>query len=118
MYVWGKCYLCARCMSQVVCPIHLEPQVVIRVNHLMGHRVLQVSLVFHLVCADQNAILRIEAACFPVRAAAAVDVVAVEIAAQLADVVAEEADNGALRGSVLISLEAIDHEGVRHHSLY
>jgi hypothetical protein len=73
-------YLATSRMPQVIRPIDLEPQVVKCMNHLVGHCVFKVSLVLHLVCANQNAIFRVKATTFSVRAATTVNVVVMEIA--------------------------------------
>lgn len=49
-------------------------------NHLMGHCILQVSLVFHLVGTDQDPILRVETTGLSIRTPTAIDIVFVEIA--------------------------------------
>lgn len=60
----------------------------------MSHCVLQMPLILHLIGAEQNSVLGIKAATLSIGTTAAVDVVAVEIASKLPDVVAEEADDG------------------------
>lgn len=67
-------------MSQIIRPIHLEPEVVKGMNHLMGHGIFEVSLVLHLICADQDSIFRIEATTLPIRTATTVDIMIVKIA--------------------------------------
>jgi hypothetical protein len=76
--------------------------VVICVDHLVGHGVLQVTLVLHLIGTQQNTKFGIEPTSLPTRAAATIDVMAVEITSKLADVVTEESDDGACadKGSV------------------
>lgn len=49
-------------MPQIMHRVHLKPQVIVSVHHLMRDRILGVSPVAHLVCADENAVLGIEAA--------------------------------------------------------
>lgn len=49
-------------------------------NHLVSHCVLEVSLVFHLVCANQNAVLRVKTTALAVCTATAVDIVVVKVA--------------------------------------
>lgn len=58
-------------------------------------------MVLHLVGADQDPILGIEATCFPVCATAAVDIMAVQVAPELLDVIAEEPDYGTCVDSFL-----------------
>jgi len=82
-------------MSQVIRPIDLESQVVVCMNHLVSHGILQMTLILHLIGAEENPKFRIESTCLSTRAATAVDVMAVKIASKLADVIAEEADDGA-----------------------
>lgn len=84
-------------MSQVIRPIDLESQVVVCMNHLVSHGILQMALILHLIGAEENPEFRIESTCLSTRAATAVDVMAVKIASKLADVIAEEADDGACR---------------------
>lgn len=67
-------------MSQIIGPIHLEPEVVKSMNHLMSHSIFKVSLVLHLICANQDAILRVETTTLPVRTATTVDIMIVKIA--------------------------------------
>jgi hypothetical protein len=81
-------------MSQVISPVNFESQVIVGVDHLMSHSVLQMPLVLHLIGADQNPVLGIKAATLSVGATAAVDVVTVEVASKLPDVFTEEADDG------------------------
>lgn len=64
----------------------------------MRHCILQVSLIFHLVGTDQDPVLGIEAACFPIGATSTVDIVIVKIASELSDVIAEKADDGTCSG--------------------
>lgn len=79
-------------MSQVIGPVDLKSQVIVGVNHLMSHCVLQMPLVFHLIRTEQNSIFGIEAATLSVGTAAAIDVMTVKVAAKLPNVVTEEAD--------------------------
>ena len=79
--------------------IHLEAQVIVGVHHLVRQRVLHVSAVAHLVCADQDAVFGIEAAALPGVAFAAdhprgVHGCAAVGGAQQVDVVFEEAHDG------------------------
>jgi hypothetical protein len=67
-------------VPQIIRPIDLESQVVKGMNHLMGHCVLEMSLVLHLICANQDAILWIETTTLSIRTAAAIDIVIMEIA--------------------------------------
>ena len=90
-------YLCTSSMPQVIRPVDLEPQVVVSVDHLMSHGVLQMTLIFHLICTKKNSIFRVESTSLSTRAATAVDVMAVQIASKLADVIAEETDDGACK---------------------
>lgn len=76
----GAPYLCAGCVPKVVGPIDLESQMVVGMNHLVSHGILQVSLVFHFIGTNQNAVFWVEASAFSVCTSAAVDVVAMEIA--------------------------------------
>lgn len=81
-------------MSQIICPIQLEPQVIVRMDHLMRHCILQMSLVLHCICAYPYTVLRVEAAGLSLCAASAMDVMAGYIATQLLDVILEKADYG------------------------
>jgi hypothetical protein len=49
--------------------------------HLMRHRILQMTLITHLVRANLDTKLRIETACFPLRTSPAMYIVTSEIAA-------------------------------------
>lgn len=82
-------------MPKVICPVDLESQVVVSVDHLVSHGVLQMALIFHLIGAKKNSILRVEPTSLSTRATTTVDVMAVEIASKLADVIAEVTDDGA-----------------------
>lgn len=53
----------------VALPIHLEPEVVVRVHHLVRQRILEVLPVPYLVGAEQNAVLRAEPTRLPMYAA-------------------------------------------------
>lgn len=81
-------------MSQVIRPIDLKPQMIIRVNHLVSHGIFQMTLIFHLVGAYQNSIFRVETTALAVCTAAAVDIMVVEVASQLLDVIAQVTDGG------------------------
>ena len=85
-----------RRVPQVVHGVHLEAQVVVGVHHLVRQRVLHVSAVAHLVGADQDAVLGIEAAAlsgvaFTADHARGVHGCAAVARAQQVDVVFEEA---------------------------
>lgn len=67
-------------MPQIIRPIHFEPEVVKRMNHLMGHGIFEVSLVLHLIRADQDPILRIKATTLPISASTTVNIMTVKIA--------------------------------------
>lgn len=67
-------------MPQIIGPIHLEPEVVKGMNHLMSHSIFKVSLVLHLICANQDSIFRIETTTLPISTATTVDIMAVKIA--------------------------------------
>lgn len=67
-------------MPKIIRPIHLEPEVIKGMNHLMGHGIFEVSLVLHFICADQDSIFRIEATTLPISATTTVDVMIVKIA--------------------------------------
>lgn len=90
-------YLCTSSMSQVVRPVDLESQVIVGVDHLVSHGILQMTLVLHLIGAQQDAEFRIKSTGLSTRASTAVDVVTVKIASKLADVVAEESNDGACK---------------------
>lgn len=84
-------------------PVHLVPQVVPGVHHLVAERVLEVLAVADLVCADEDAVLRAEAAGLPVdlavlgeagRAAPADDVGGVEPAVERGHLVPHENHRG------------------------
>jgi len=66
-------------MPQVIGPIDLKSQVVKCMNHFVGHCIFKVSLVLHLVCANQNAIFRVKATTLSVCATTAIDIVVVKI---------------------------------------
>jgi hypothetical protein len=57
-------------------------------HHFMGHGVLKMALVPHLIGAYLYPILGIETSCLSLRTAAAIDVATRKIPAQLANVVA------------------------------
>lgn len=67
---------------------------IVSMHHLMGHRILDMAPIPHLVRAQQDAILRIEATALVRRAPPTPDVLAVQIMvrAQRADLLAQEAD--------------------------
>lgn len=50
MYSRGE-YLCASGMAQIICPVYFKPQMIVGMNHLMRHGILQMTLVLHLVRA-------------------------------------------------------------------
>lgn len=86
VYVWPtreemNKYLGASRMSQVTIPIQLKPQMVIRMYHLMCHRIFQMTLITHLVRAYLDTKLWVESACFPLCTSPAMDVVTSEISA-------------------------------------
>jgi hypothetical protein len=86
-------------MPQIMHGIHLEPQVVVGVHHLVRQRVLHVAAVAHVVCADQDAVVRVEAAALFGGALAADDARGVQGCAAVGgaeqvDVVFEEAHDG------------------------
>lgn len=64
-------------------------------HHLMGHRILQMPAIPHFVCTHQYPIVRVEPSRLSIRTSSTVNVMARDISAQLTDVVAQEADNGA-----------------------
>lgn len=49
-------------------------------DHLVGQCVLQMSLILHFIGTEQDAILGIKAACFPIRTPTTVDIMTVKIA--------------------------------------
>jgi hypothetical protein len=61
------------------------------------------TLILHLIGAQQNAEFRIKSTCLSTRASAAVDVVTVKIASKLADVIAEESNDGACKNKKSVS---------------
>lgn len=61
-------------------------------NHFMSHCVLEMSLVFHLICAKQDPKVRVKASSFPIRTPATVDIVAREITSELSNVVTQITD--------------------------
>jgi hypothetical protein len=75
-------------------PIDLEPQMIVRVHHLMRHRVLHLLARLHVVGAQLDPVRLVEAALHARLAAPAVHVVFAQVAAQLPDVVAHEANDG------------------------
>lgn len=58
------------------------------------------SLILHLIGTNQYPILRIKATRLPICTTAAVDVMAVQFAAELLDVIAEESDDGTCIGNL------------------
>lgn len=92
-------------MTQVIGPVDLETQMVIGVNHLVSHCILQMPLIFHLVGANQNSIFRVETTALAIRTATAVDIMTMEIASKLLDVIAQVADDGACT-EIVISLSS------------
>lgn len=77
-------------MLQVTIPVYFEPQMVICVNHLMCQCILQVPLISHLIGANLNSKLGIEAASLPVSTPSAEDIMIGNIPIQLSDVVLEK----------------------------
>ena len=73
-------YLCASGMPQVIRPVDLESQMIIGMNHLMCHCVLQMSLILHFICADQDTIFRIETTRFSIRTTTAINIVVMKVA--------------------------------------
>src|SRR5436190_21739631 len=53
-------HLCTGCVPQIIRPVELKPQVVVSMDHLVGHSILQVALAFELVCADPYAVVRLK----------------------------------------------------------
>lgn len=68
---------------------------VICVYHFMCHGVFQMALVSHLICADHDSKIRVEATSLSFLAAAAVDIMIRYIPSQLPDVVAQISYHGA-----------------------
>ena len=68
---------------------------VIGMDHLVGHRVLQMPLVLHFVGANPDTVLRIETTGLPIGASPAVDVVARKVPTKLLDAVAPVTYHGA-----------------------
>lgn len=52
-------------------------------NHLVSHCVFEMSLVFHFICANQDAIFWVKATTLAVCAATAMNVVIMKVASQL-----------------------------------
>ena len=73
-------YLCASSMPQVIRPVDLESQMIIGVDHFMCHCVLQMSLIPHLICANQDTIFRIETTRFSIRTTTAINIVVMKVA--------------------------------------
>ena len=73
-------YLCASGMPQVIRPVDLESQMIIGMDHLMCHCVLQMSLIPHFICADQDTIFRIETTRFSIRTTTAINIVVMKVA--------------------------------------
>jgi hypothetical protein len=71
----SKPYLCTGCVSQIICKVKLKPQVIISMDHLVGHGILQVALISHLICADPYAIVGIKSAGLSLRASPAIYIV-------------------------------------------
>lgn len=86
-------------MSQVISPVDFEAQVIVGVDHFMSHCVLQMALVLHLIGTNKNSIFGIKATTLSIGTTAAIDVVTVEIAAKLPDVITEKADDGTFTAS-------------------
>jgi hypothetical protein len=89
----GMAYLCACLMLQIP-RIHLEADMIVRVNHLMRHCVLQPFPIAYLIRTYQNAIVRVKATALRRRTPATPDVRAVDIRifAQAANLSTEEGD--------------------------
>ena len=83
-------------MPQIVSPINLESQMIVGMDHFMGHCVLQVSLVLHFVCAKQDTIIWIETSCFSIGTPAAIHVMARKIPPKLSNAVTHKSDYWAL----------------------
>lgn len=95
----ARANLRARRVPQVVHGVHLEAQVVVGMHHLVRQRVLHVPAVAHLVRADEDAVLGVEAASLariaaPAEDAAGVDGGAAAAGAEQVDVVFHEAHDG------------------------
>ena len=73
-------YLCASGMPQVIRPVDFESQMIIGMNHLMCHCVLQMSLIPHFTCADQDTIFRVEPPRFSIRTATTINIVVMKVA--------------------------------------
>lgn len=72
-------YLCASGMPQVIRPVDFESQMIIGMDHLMCHCVLQMSLVPHFIRADQDTIFRIETSRFPIRTTTTINIVVMKV---------------------------------------
>lgn len=82
-------------MSEIVRPLDFESQMIIGVNHFMRHRVLKMPLVFHFICTEKYSVVGIKPSCFSIRAPTTIDIVAGEVTSELANVVAQIANNWA-----------------------
>lgn len=67
---------------------------IVRMHHLMRHGILQMAPIPELVCAQQDAVIRVEATTLGRGAAPAAHVLSIEIVAQQVEVVAHEAHDG------------------------
>ena len=90
-------YLRASCMLDILV-VELEPHMIIRMNHLMGHRILHIISRHDMVLTQQDTPLRREAARHRARAErvapSADNVAGVHAAAQLVDVVLQVSQVG------------------------
>lgn len=74
--------------------VKLKPQMIIRMNHLMRHGILQMTSIPKLVRAKQDTVLGVEATTLRRSAPSTAHIVRIEVMAQEVDIVAHEADDG------------------------
>ena len=81
-------------MMLQILPVDIEPQVIIRMHHLVRQGVLGVATIAEVVRAQQDAVLWREAASLHRIAREASDVGLVKLAVRLVDIFEHEADYG------------------------
>ena len=86
-------YLHTRSMSEIQ-RIQLEPQMIVGVDHLMGHGIFHMTSVSELVGAQQNTKVRVKATALLCGAALNTHICLIQVMAQQVDVVAHESHYG------------------------
>lgn len=82
-------------MPKIIRPVDLESQMIISMNHFMCHCVLEVPLVIHFICAEEDSVLRIKSSSFSICASTAVDIMTRKVTPELPNVIAQIANDGA-----------------------